>query len=141
MTSKSDIGDYKYAETPNAGPHAVTTAGAYTFDYDVNGNMLFKANGGETSYFTWSPDNMPTKVSNSINGAKVEFMYDFAGRRVKKLNEVSGDTIYASSFYEKNNMVDTKHVFDGIRRIVSRQSDGSTFWYHTDPWVNSIDFR
>jgi hypothetical protein len=26
----------------------------------------------------------------------------------------------------------TKHIFDGIRRVVSKQNDGSCFWYHKD---------
>jgi len=32
ITNKSDIGHYRYGEG-NAGPHAVTSAGIYSFDY------------------------------------------------------------------------------------------------------------
>ena len=132
MMHKDGIGDYTYG-AGNAGPHAVTAAGSYTFNYDLNGNMLYKANGNITNYYSWNADNRLKKVTNSTNLEYVKFIYDYTGSRVKKINSYSGDTIYASSFFEiKQGIITNKHIFDGVRRIVSRQNDGSIFWYHTD---------
>ncbi len=132
MTNKGGIGHYEYAQSGTARPHAVISAGPYAFKYDANGNMLSKINGGMTYIYKWDADNRLTKASNSL-GTKTMFIYDFAGQRVKKLNAVSGDIIYASSFFDiKQGIITNKHIFDGVRRIVSRQNDGSIFWYHTD---------
>lgn len=49
ITSKSDVGTYTYSGV-NAGPHAVTTAGVKTYQYDLNGNMTF--GGGRTIAWT-----------------------------------------------------------------------------------------
>ena len=75
---------------------------------------------------------MVTEISNDL-GNKVEFEYDYAGNRIKKKNNTGPTTVYVSSFYElRSDGIITKHIFDGIRRIVSKQNDGSCFWYHTD---------
>ncbi len=140
MMFKEGVGAYIYGEN-TAGPHAVTTAGDYRFDYDQNGNMLYKGNfvTQQTNFYKWDIDNRLSKVSNNISGNKVEFIYDYTGKRVKKINDVSGDTIYASSFYEiAPSGTITKHIFDGVRRIVSCQkidanpANDTKYWFHTD---------
>jgi len=73
------------------------------------------------------------KITNKSFGTteEVEFIYDYTGRRVRKIDNSAIETIYASSFYEIKEGVVTKHIFDGVRRIVSKKG-GNIFWYHTD---------
>ena len=72
-------------------------AGANTYCYDRNGNMV-RRNIGSTYNLTYDVENRLTGVSG---GATATFAYDGDGRRVKAtVNGVT--TAYAGNYYEVN---------------------------------------
>jgi len=126
MTYKSDVGQMVYGV--GAGPHAVTTAGAYIYQYDANGNMI----SGKNKTFEYDTENRLIKVDEL--GTITTFTYDGDGGRVKK-ETPSGSTTYIGSLFEINSdNVTTKHIFAGANRICSATATvpGTVAYYHTD---------
>jgi len=112
MTYNSQVGSYAYGTKP----HAVTSAGPYSYSYDTNGNMTSK-NGVSIQY---NYDNMP----KSMNGTT--FVYDYSGHRVKK-----NSTVYIGKLYECTSGTCIKYIFAGGNRVAMKT--GSTInYYHTD---------
>ncbi|MDQ0473500.1 RHS repeat-associated core domain-containing protein [Labrys wisconsinensis] len=91
LTSKRWVGAYAYpAPGPSAvQPHAVTTAGNYSFSYDANGNMLQSLLSGVINRdHAWDGENRPVEV-RSYSSAGVltltsSFVYGPDGTRLKK---------------------------------------------------------
>jgi RHS repeat-associated protein len=104
-------------------PHAVYQAGSNTYQYDNNGNMT--GGGGRT--ITYDYENRPTSIIK--NGVTVISIYDYSGRRVKKI--ATGTTIYIGKLYECTGGNCVKYVFAGNMRIAS-QSSNHTYFYHSD---------
>ncbi len=75
ITNKSDVGGYTYG---GSRPHAVTQAGANTYTYDGNGNMLTGA--GRT--LTWSSYDMPVQIVEA--SGTTTFIYNYDHVRVKQ---------------------------------------------------------
>lgn len=66
------------------------------FDYDLNGNLIRDADGKQ---FTFNGDNKQTVVKDANNNVIGRYYYDGEGKRVKKKNEVTGETtifVYSS---------------------------------------------
>ncbi|MFA0812638.1 FG-GAP-like repeat-containing protein [Microbulbifer epialgicus] len=104
ITYKAGVGDYVYGEN-GAGPHAVTTAGGVSYNYDANGNMtsdgfdggrsisyttfdkasLIKK-GNSTTEFLYGPSHSRyyRKDTNSSNGEVTETWYIGGVERVQK---------------------------------------------------------
>lgn len=59
------------------------------------------------------------------------FVYDSTGARVKKTAAGSA-TVYLGKDFEAEASATTKHIFLGDRRISTKKSDGSFFFYHSD---------
>ena len=98
IKSKSDYGDYRYAEpvaAPNvpAGPHAVTSvykAGALVanYRYDLNGNMI-SGPGRSISYTSF---NLPSQITQ---GAVTDsFVYDAGHQRILQKSNNGDTTVY-----------------------------------------------
>jgi RHS repeat-associated protein len=121
MTYNSQVGGYSYLP---AKPHAVITAGANSYTYDPNGNMMGR-NGA-----TLTHDYENRLVSLVAGGTTTIFVYDAAGGRVKKTSS-SITTLYIGKLYECTSGVCTSHIFAGGNRIVSKKPSG-TYYYHTD---------
>jgi len=69
---------------------------------------------------------------NITNSTEItEFVYDGDGGRVKKITP-NGTTIYIGSLYEINGSLTKKHIFLGSNRIVSVESTGERYYYHSD---------
>jgi RHS repeat-associated protein len=83
-----------------------TTTAAYT--YDSNGNTLSKTEGGNTTGYTWDPENRLTQVTLP-DTSTVSFKYDPFGRRIYK-SSVAGTTIY---------------LFDGAGIVEERDASGT----------------
>ena len=66
--------------------------------YDANGNTLSKQHGGSSWTFTWDTEDQ--LVSATRNGLATQFVYDFAGKRIKKTSPNGAVTYYVSSVYE-----------------------------------------
>jgi RHS repeat-associated protein len=73
IVSKTGVGAYSYSA---AHPHAVTTAGAFGFGYDANGNMT--STGGQLT--SWDAENRPTSI-NRVSGTET-YAYDADGERI-----------------------------------------------------------
>jgi len=121
MTFNSQVGSYTYLP---AKPHAVVTAGGYSYSYDPNGNMMGR-NGATLTH------DYENRLSSLVTGGTTTtFVYDFSGGRVKKTSS-SITTLYIGKLYECTSGVCTKHIFAGGNRIVTKKPSG-TYYYHTD---------
>ncbi len=130
MTYKSDVGVMTYGV--NAGPHALTSAGGYTYQYDANGNMV----SGKNKTITYDTENRLLEVNEL--GIITSFLYDGDGGRVKKTTGLNS-TVYIGSLFEKDsNGKITKYIFAGANRVATVNSQtGSpanpqTYYYHSD---------
>jgi len=114
IVNKSDVGAYAYNAVPAGGssalPYAVGTAGANTYAYDANGNMLNGA--GRT--LTWTSFNQVRTVAQGNKSS--EFWFGAGHERVKQVrktnNVVTDTTIYVGGLYEKvstGTLVEHKH--------------------------------
>jgi RHS repeat-associated protein len=120
ITATSSLGAYAYPAAGQARPHAVTQAGANSYAYDANGNLVSGA-GRSIAY------DGANRIAN-INGAT--YAYDGEGRRVKKtVNGVT--TYYLSDDYEVTNGVATKYILLSGMLIAKRVGTAQS-WIHTD---------
>ena len=58
-----------------------------SFDYDADGNLISLIENGSEKVYTWNAENRLTSVAprTPANGdKKVEFVYDYMGRRIQK---------------------------------------------------------
>jgi RHS repeat-associated protein len=106
-------------------PHAVSTAGAYSYTYDANGNMLTGA--GRT--YTWNSENKPLTIVQG--GTTTTFVYDGDGGRVKK-NDGSTITRYIGKLYECDNANCTRFIWAEGARIATIPSSGAINYWHGD---------
>jgi RHS repeat-associated protein len=139
MTYKSDVGVMTYGEglSPQGTvpkPHALTSAGAHSYQYDVNGNMIV----GKNKTMQYDAENRLLEVNEL--GIITTFVYDGDGGRVKK-STASNSTIYIGSLFEKDdNGIIRKHIFAGANRIATislssggeGQGEGVISYYHSD---------
>ncbi|MFH1232065.1 MAG: RHS repeat-associated core domain-containing protein [Planctomycetota bacterium] len=149
MTYKSDTGVMSYGQ--NAGPHALTSAGGYTYKYDANGNMI----AGKNKILAYDIENRLIAVDN---GQQIEsYLYDGDGGRVRKTVSLRGSaateaisTTYIGSLYEIEVSQSagepvsrlTKHIFAGANRVCSITKNSSPLagegkgegisYYHSD---------
>lgn len=124
ITNKSDVGDYTYAGTNYANPHAATSINGVTYTYDNNGNL--------TSYGTttleWDYNNRLISSGNGVS--TTTYGYDHTGQRVKK---TSGgvSTIYPNQYYNVAGATTTKHIFAGSDLIATKEGN-NIYYIHTD---------
>ncbi|MFH1441355.1 MAG: RHS repeat-associated core domain-containing protein, partial [Candidatus Omnitrophota bacterium] len=124
MTYKTGVGAMSYGLS--AGPHAVTSAGGYTYQYDANGNMVI----GKNKTLAYDAENRLIQVNES--GIITSFIYDGDGGRVKKTVD-QDSTIYIGSLFEKDFIGKiTNYIFAGANRVASVESTGNTYYYHSD---------
>ena len=121
-------------------PHAVISAGGYSYQYDDNGNMTL--NRGKS--LAYDAENRLTKVTEG--SATTSFVYDGDGGRVKvsrTTNDGIRTTEYIGSLYEKDsNGTIRKHIFAGANRVVTHTLRASSAegaasreeisYYHSD---------
>ncbi len=94
ITNKSDVGAYTYADPAHV--HAVTQAGANSYTYDADGNMLTGA--GRT--LTWTSFGKPASISTA--NAFTSTGYDANHKRISKTDTVSGAvTLYVDGSFEQ----------------------------------------
>ncbi|WPB74322.1 RHS repeat-associated core domain-containing protein [Archangium violaceum] len=122
MTWNSQVGNYQYADGTHR--HAATLAGANTYTYDANGQLV--AGGGRT--LTWDADNRLASVSTA--GGTTSFAYDATGQRVVKSGP-SGTTRYFGALVELGSKGFTKNYYAGPLLVAKRDSSGPT-WLHQD---------
>ena len=127
LTNNSQLGAYTYPTSGATGvrPHAVSTAGANSYTYDNNGNML--AGAGRT--LTWNLENKPLTVVQG--GTTTTFVYDGEGGRVKKIVGTT-TTRYISTLYECDNTNCSRFIWAGRTRIATIAASGTIHYWHGD---------
>jgi RHS repeat-associated protein len=115
----------------------VRQAGNLSFQYDPNGNMTQRYDGGTsvTLDLAWNEDNKPSVISRRVGGGASQpyltFTYDGSSQRVRKENHFTGaTTLYFGEVYEVRNGEPVIHLFANTQRIASIQEDGRMQYYH-----------
>ncbi|VEN74550.1 hypothetical protein EPICR_40132 [Candidatus Desulfarcum epimagneticum] len=145
------MGTYVYGEN-SAGPHAVTSAGSHTFQYDDNGNMIRKTTTSgqttETMSIDWTSFDKPSLFTKG--DIKNAFFYGPDRARYKKTVTRDGVaesvTVYIGKDYEKvtENGQDVHKYFvyaEGQLAAVHKKignAPGETRYMHRDS-LGSID--
>ncbi len=81
--------------------HAVTSLETgELYDYDANGNMKSRTEGGSTYTQTFDIHNRLSTVT--VGGQTTEFLYDPDGNLVTKVNHDGSKTIYVGGIYEED---------------------------------------
>lgn len=102
LTSNSAVGTYAYPAqgASSVRPHAVGTAGTWTFSYDANGNQLTRLSGvTQDRSIDYDADNRPILVA--ANGNTATYVYGPDGRRLKKIAGASV-TLYLGPDIERD---------------------------------------
>ena len=124
LTTKSDVGDYRYGEN-GAAATCLTSAGTASFSYTAAGEMA------STPWGTQRFDPLGRLVSIDHGGQTATFGYDHAGFRVLARTgghtRITPDPLYA---IEDGELV--LHLFDGIGVAARRLSSGQTQYLHPD---------
>jgi RHS repeat-associated protein/uncharacterized repeat protein (TIGR01451 family) len=69
-----------------------------TYNYDANGNMTYRIEGGQTFTQTFDAENR--LISVTVNSQTTQFVYDGDGNLVKKIKPDGTCTIYVGGVYE-----------------------------------------
>ncbi|MFC1642786.1 RHS repeat-associated core domain-containing protein, partial [Myxococcota bacterium] len=107
ITYQSGIGTYTYDWPSGATPHAVRTAGPYSFTYDAAGNMLTRSGplvpGGEQTFELTGFD-LPKRITSGPASATMvtELAYDADQEQVLKRNPSGSSVIYGGLGYESH---------------------------------------
>ncbi|MFA5073804.1 MAG: tectonin domain-containing protein [Nitrospirota bacterium] len=118
-----ETNSYTYGNS--AHKHAVTAAGARSYTYDDNGNMLT----GDGRTLTWNYDNKPLSILKS--GATTTFTYGPSGERVKKQTG-SFTKVYVGSIYEKDQSGNQTVYIHAAGTTIKKKPDGSLYFMLKD---------
>jgi RHS repeat-associated protein len=128
LTGNSAVGSYSYPAqgATSVRPHAVSTAGSWTFTYDDNGNQLTRLTGTTTDRtIGYDAENRPSLVA--ANGNTVSYLYGPDGRRLKKVM-VSSVTLYLGDDIERDPAGGwTNYVTSDVKR-----AGGALHYLHRD---------
>jgi len=120
---------YSYANVDR-----MLTATGLGFDWDPNGNMIYKHDGAYAWNYTYDTLNRLTKVHKD-DVLSALYTYDAGGRRVRGWDTVDGTTDYVYSgliiIDEVSGGTHERHIYAGGMHIASNTS-GSVEFYHVD---------
>jgi len=117
ISSASDLGNYTYAGTNYANPHAVTSVNGSTYTYDNAGNVT--ADGVRTN--TWDYRNQLTRTVKA--STTYRYLYDQGGQRTAYFDGVASTT-YPNKYYDVRNNTKTKHIYAGDELVASIEGNG-----------------
>jgi len=107
-------------------PHAVTTAGNWSFSYDLNGNQTSRLTSGVTDRsIVYDNDNRPATVT--LGSATVTYLYGPDGERLKK-QTTSGTTLYIGADTE----IDPAGGHSNYLNADVKSVNGALTWLHRD---------
>ena len=140
ITNRSDVaGNATWTYDPTH-KHQVTEAGstAYQYRYDSNGNMISRAG----SSVTWTSDNYPSSISDSVTGESVSFSY---GPDRKPWVETTKEPSGTTEIYRLGSLMDTvvagtgdtdrDYIYAGNEPVAvdeRSQSSNSFYYFLTD---------
>jgi RHS repeat-associated protein len=141
LTSNSRIGTYRYLThrhcTANgtaehcAGPHAVTTAGTYRYDYDPAGNMTTVRDRTRViRQLTWNSDGLLSRIDDRRAGS-IQNLYDADGTRVQQTTRQGSTNFYGrlADWSPKTGL--TNYIYAG-QLLVARSHGTQRRWYTLD---------
>jgi RHS repeat-associated protein len=119
LTNKSDAGNYTYAGTGNANPHAPTTINGVTYTYDNSGNLT---SAGSQRY-SWDYRNRVISAGNGT--ATSTYGYDYLNQRVRKAFQ-NATTTYPNKYMSKSAATTTDYIYMGDTIIAEVETASST---------------
>ena len=142
IKSKDDVGGSNWVYH-GTNKHAVTTAGANSYSYDANGNMISR----KGDPIVWTSYNYPSVINDGPR--TYEYSYDADRQKWKQVYDDGGNvetTYFAGRIFEKNvNSSDTEHrhhvMANGraVALFVERTSGSDYTRYFTQDHLGSID--
>jgi len=98
-TNLSRSTTYTYSNQSHV--HAVTTtSNGDSYQYDADGNMITRVEGGLTYTQTYDAENR--LVSVTVNNQTTQFIYDGDGNMVEQIQPDQSSTLYVGSVYEEH---------------------------------------
>jgi len=125
ITNKSDVGNYVYASTNYANPHAATQINGTTQNYDNNGNLTSDG----TWTHTWDYRNRIKQSSKT--GTTVKYGYDQNDNRVFTSTNGQATSTVINQYYEKTGATSTKYIYANGQLIATIEG-GSVYYNHQD---------
>ena len=115
------------AGTPTSKPHAAVTAGAASYTYDCDGNML---SGGTRTAIHWDTENRADSITTG--GVPETYGYDADGERITRTN--SGvTTVYLGGLWEETSSGAVKQYYPFNGTVVAvRDSSAGVSYLHAD---------
>ena len=103
------------------------------FDWDPNGNLLYKHDGSDAWNYNYDPEDRLIGILKN-DAFLSQFWYDADGRRVKIDDAQSNSLIHVYSgldvVYEKNGTTTTKHYYANGLHIAENRSDAVEYFHH-----------
>ena len=136
ISTTSAIGDYQYdghTGTNYANPHAATSIGSMTLNYDRNGNLGTTTQGTTQWLYNWDYKNQLTQAASGT--ATTTYGYDHNGSRVRMAVNGLATTTYPTKNYNVQGATTTKHIYAGgelIAEVIGNGNSTSTYIVHTD---------
>jgi YD repeat-containing protein len=135
ILSKTGVGIYAYG-TNNAGPHAVTSAGGITYNYDAVGNRISNSNGQQIQYSSY---NKPTLISQGTT--ELGFKYNPDRARYQQTIVRNGQTtelLYLGKLYEQETSSGVTqykhHIFAGGKAVAVHIDDSKNQLFAPRPF-------
>ena len=136
IKSKTGMGDYQYGQYHcgrQAGPHAVTTAGGFTYCYDANGNMT---SGGNRSNILYNTIDKPTLIETGKNH-RIEYQYGLGGSRFKRVDTEPGGTVKETLYIGNLEYISE----NGLLKKVLRHMEGTALeTWTTQSGIRTLEF-
>ncbi|MEY4588193.1 MAG: hypothetical protein RL497_269, partial [Pseudomonadota bacterium] len=144
ITNKSDVGTYAYSRQ-NAGPHAVTSAGANSYTYDANGSML-ATTGPDARTVQYTTDDQAQIIKKGNQASTFFYGPDKARyKRVDTKTSTSGNsyttTLYiggVEKIYYPDGKIEWKRNIAGVGQITIKvdtagtEESRETHYFHKD---------
>ncbi|MDZ4241569.1 MAG: toxin TcdB middle/N-terminal domain-containing protein [Candidatus Omnitrophota bacterium] len=125
---------YTYGQN-GAGPHAVTSlSDGSVFQYDANGNMTVRQQGGVMTEYLYDAENRLAEVRRDSE-LVAKFEYDGDGGRTKKILYDNGaltkEFVFVGGLYEETDGAGTNYIYLGDQRVAAVKGGEESF-YHGD---------
>ena len=114
----------------------MSTAGSNTYQYDANGNLTQRVEGGATYTQAWDAENRLISVTS--NGQTTQFVYDGDGVRVRQQHPDTSNTYYVGGVEVKLSgtlrITRTYYAANSLMamRVVTSTGGNTLYFLHSD---------